>query len=225
MNYKIIVLTILILSGAAIGIYFLIKNNSITTTTTPVNCDTLTKGPFPQECINKWWTETGCVVNNSMPDKTIFWDGQEKQGVLNDMIAYNSLSDNTHRTSCYGTNKNTWPEVFYVQPGYIWTKSEGDSVCSKYNNSKLASMSQLNDAYNKGAQWCGSGWVSDDQFGKYPMQQGGIPGCSPGGPGIQTYLDSNVDKAGVNCYGPKPQQGTSDVFVFSNINNKWSQYD
>jgi hypothetical protein len=108
-------------------------------------------------------------------------------------------------------------EVFYVS-GNNWTYEEAPAVCAALK-SELASYDQLQDAFSKGAEWCGYGW-SVGGMALYPTQQStwnalqqesseskrtacGHPGVNGG------YFDPSI-KFGVNCYGPKPpNRGTT----------------
>jgi hypothetical protein len=83
------------------------------------------------------------------------------------------------------------------------------SVCKAYD-ATLASLSQIKEAYDKGAEWCDYGW-SEDKMVLYPTQeeswktyqkskkdQCGIPGINGG------YNRRTRQRLGVNCYGVKP---------------------
>jgi hypothetical protein len=84
---------------------------------------------------------------------------------------------------------------------------------------QLATYDQLEDAYNKGAEWCNYGW-SDGQMAYFPTQKStwmklqkdkkrknncGRPGINGG------YMGNPNLKFGVNCYGKKPQPSPSDL--------------
>jgi hypothetical protein len=108
-------------------------------------------------------------------------------------------------------------EVFYVS-GNNYTYEEAPAVCSAMK-SELASYDQIQDAFMKGAEWCGYGW-SQGGMALYPTQQStwnalqqepvetkrtacGHPGVNGG------YFDPKL-KFGVNCFGPKPpNRGTT----------------
>jgi hypothetical protein len=108
-------------------------------------------------------------------------------------------------------------EVFYVS-GNNWTYEEAPAVCAAMK-SELASYDQIQDAFMKGAEWCGYGW-SQGGMALYPTQQStwnalqqepsetkrtacGHPGVNGG------YFDAKL-KFGVNCFGPKPpNRGTT----------------
>jgi hypothetical protein len=123
--------------------------------------------------------------------------------------AHRLANDNTQPNSarrealldCYGTDlQQQNPEVYWVGPGYQYTKDQADGVCAAYGG-RVATLAELNAAQAAGGQWCSSGWVADDTDAYYPMQQSGIVGC--GGPGINMYTPGT---AGVNCIGPKPDK-------------------
>ena len=106
-------------------------------------------------------------------------------------------------------------EVFHIRRN-IYSYDDAKAVC-KAHGAKLANYSQIETAYNKGAEWCGYGW-SDGQMGLFPtqketwekMQKGaeckngkkGNHDC--GRPGINGgYFDNPNLKLGVNCWGVK----------------------
>ena len=103
-------------------------------------------------------------------------------------------------------------EQVYHIPGNIYTYDNAKAVCSAYGN-KIANYVQMEDAYNKGADWCSYGW-SDNQMAFFPTQnsswnelqkiKGHENDC--GRPGINGgYIDNPNIKYGVNCYGHKPK--------------------
>lgn len=91
-------------------------------------------------------------------------------------------------------------EVFQIQRGtaYSTPRTEAANVCADYG-ARLATMSELTEAQKQGAQWCSSGWVSDNENGVYPMQQE-ISGC--GTRGVNTF----GPRGNVNCIGAKPRR-------------------
>lgn len=99
------------------------------------------------------------------------------------------------------------PETYHVQGHFDYSMAK--SVCKAYD-ATLASLSQIKDAYNKGAEWCDYGW-SEDGMVLYPTQEEswklyqkekkdkcGIPGINGG------YNPRKGQRLGVNCYGVKP---------------------
>lgn len=103
-------------------------------------------------------------------------------------------------------------EVFHIQQNQF-TYDEAAAVCAAYD-SELATLEQVIDAYNHGAEWCGYGW-SAGGLALYPTQKStweqlqrevdmnkrtrcGRPGVNGG------YMDPML-KFGVNCFGFKPK--------------------
>ena len=113
-----------------------------------------------------------------------------------------------------GTSSRTiepsFGEVFNI-PGNEYTYEQGKALCKAYG-SKLASYSQVEDAYKSGAEWCNYGW-SANQLALFPTQKttwhnlqkikGHEHNC--GRPGINGgYIKNPNVRFGVNCYGNKP---------------------
>lgn len=108
-------------------------------------------------------------------------------------------------------------EVFNISNN-IYTYDDAQAVCKVYG-AKLATYDQLENAYNKGAEWCNYGW-SDGQMAYFPTQKNtwlklqkdekrknncGRPGINGG------YMGNPSLKFGVNCFGKKPQPTPSDL--------------
>ena len=102
-------------------------------------------------------------------------------------------------------------EVFHIDDS-LFTYADAPAVCAAYD-SELATLEQVIDAYNHGAEWCGYGW-SAGGFALYPTQRGTwqalqaepdtVKRTACGRPGVNGgYFDPNT-KFGVNCYGFKP---------------------
>jgi hypothetical protein len=103
-------------------------------------------------------------------------------------------------------------EVFHISDNQF-TYDEASAVCAAYN-AQLATLEQVIDAYNHGAEWCGYGW-SAGGMALYPTQKatwtelqrevdpGKRTAC--GRPGVNGgYMDPS-NKFGVNCFGFKPK--------------------
>ena len=101
-------------------------------------------------------------------------------------------------------------EVFNI-PSNNYTYDDSKAICQAYGG-KLASYNQVEESYNKGAEWCNYGW-SDGQMALFPTQQktwdklqtieGHENDC--GRPGVNGGKIANPNaKFGVNCYGFKP---------------------
>jgi hypothetical protein len=102
-------------------------------------------------------------------------------------------------------------QVFNI-PENNFVYEDAKALCSAYG-AKLATYSQIEDAYDNGGEWCNYGW-SDGQMALYPTQkktweqlqqiEGHENDC--GRPGINGgYIDNPKVKFGVNCYGYKPR--------------------
>ena len=104
-------------------------------------------------------------------------------------------------------SKITGPETYHIQGQFDYSMAK--SVCKAYD-ATLASLTQIKEAYDKGAEWCDYGW-SEDGMVLYPTQEEswklyqtekkdkcGIPGINGG------YNPRTRQRLGVNCYGVKP---------------------
>jgi hypothetical protein len=110
------------------------------------------------------------------------------------------------------------PEVFHIADN-VFTYDEARAVCKAYN-AELASYSQIEQAYNSGAEWCGYGWsegslalfpTQESTWEKLQKEQDPAKRIECGRPGINGgYFDAST-KFGVNCYGVKPTQKISDA--------------
>jgi hypothetical protein len=111
------------------------------------------------------------------------------------------------------SSKGYKEQVFHVTGQYDFL--EAKALCRAYGG-KLASMSQMMEGYNKGAEWCNYGW-SEDGMALYPTQYAtwkklkeenrdgvcGVPGVNGG------YVNHKY-ALGANCYATKPA-GTVDL--------------
>jgi hypothetical protein len=102
-------------------------------------------------------------------------------------------------------------QVFNI-PENNYVYSDAKALCTAYG-SRLATYKEVEEAYNKGAEWCNYGW-SDGQMALFPTQQktydelqkieGHENDC--GRPGINGgYMSNPALRFGVNCYGYKPR--------------------
>lgn len=105
------------------------------------------------------------------------------------------------------------PEVFYVSDNKF-TYEDAPFVCKAYG-AELATYTQIEQAYNMGAEWCGYGW-SEGGLALFPTQEASwiARASNPdpakreqcGRPGVNGgYFDPTL-KFGVNCYGIKPAE-------------------
>jgi hypothetical protein len=105
-----------------------------------------------------------------------------------------------------GAGPDPKAEVFYIG-GYEYTKAQAAGVCTT-RDAVVATGAQLSDAQAAGADWCSTGWLSDQSKPKYPITTNVQGGCGNGSSGIKEYLPP-TGKAGVNCYGVKPESATA----------------
>tara|TARA_Y100000992_G_C21255941_1_gene488519 strand:+ start:40 stop:951 length:912 start_codon:yes stop_codon:yes gene_type:complete len=116
-------------------------------------------------------------------------------------------------TSDTDNNTSSGPkeEVFHI-PGNDYVYEDAKALCGAYN-SRLATYNEVEDAYNKGGEWCSYGW-SEDQLALYPTQketyeklqeiEGHENDC--GRPGVNGgYISNKGVRFGVNCFGAKPK--------------------
>lgn len=113
-------------------------------------------------------------------------------------------------------------QVFNI-PGNTYTYEDASAVCSAYG-AKLATYSQIEDAYKSGAEWCNYGW-SANQMAYYPTQKttwdklqkikGHENDC--GRPGINGgFIQNKNVKFGVNCFGSKPNISEEEQNIMKN---------
>ena len=103
-------------------------------------------------------------------------------------------------------------EVFHLSDNQF-TYDDAPAVCAAYG-AQLATLEQIINAYNHGAEWCGYGW-SAGGMALYPTQKGtwdALQGevdqgkrTACGRPGVNGGYFDPSSKFGVNCYGIKPQ--------------------
>jgi len=120
------------------------------------------------------------------------------------------------------------PEVFWVGGdgrSYEYTKAQAAATCTTHG-AVVATDAQLTSAHAAGADWCATGWLADVDVGRYPITTTLISGCGNGegsDPAIMTYTPG---KAGVNCYGIKPDENTTNSKIIHKFNGpKWSRHD
>lgn len=118
-------------------------------------------------------------------------------------------------------------QVFHI-PANVYDYENAKALCQAYG-AQLANIDQMEEAHKSGAEWCSYGW-SDNQMILYPtqkstweeLQKSTDPAKknSCGRPGINGGYMSNAGmKAGVNCYGPKPEMNPASSKLMANIQN------
>jgi hypothetical protein len=117
--------------------------------------------------------------------------------------------------------KGASDEVFNVSNN-LYTYDDAKSVCGSYG-ARLANYDEIEDAYNKGAEWCNYGW-SEGQMAFFPtqkdtwsvLQRNKAHANDCGRPGVNGgYMGNPNIKFGVNCYGKKPVASEADLALMS----------
>ncbi len=113
--------------------------------------------------------------------------------------------------------ESTVPEIRFKKqvfniPGNYYDYENAKALCKAYG-ANLATYDQIENAYNKGAEWCNYGW-SANQLALFPTQKKTydnlqkIPGhendCGRAGVNGGYMANPNI-KFGVNCFGYKPK--------------------
>ena len=113
-------------------------------------------------------------------------------------------------------------EVFNIGNN-MYTYDDAQSVCASMG-SRLATYDEVEDAYEKGAEWCNYGW-SEGQAAYFPtqketwkkLQKSESTKHACGRPGINGGFINNPDvRLGVNCYGKKPRPKPGDLAKLGN---------
>jgi len=108
-------------------------------------------------------------------------------------------------------------QVFHI-PEQKYSYYDAEAVCAAYD-ARLATLDEINDAYDDGGEWCSYGW-SQDKLVLYPTQpdtykklkkiRGHRHDC--GRSGINGGFIKNPNaRFGVNCYGHKPKASQKEL--------------
>jgi hypothetical protein len=156
------------------------------------------------------------IVDNIYDTVGKWWNDLSKS---NDSSVSNSKTEEKKRV----IDKD---EVFNISNN-LYTYDDAQNVCSAFG-ARLATYDEIEDAYNKGADWCNYGW-SDNQMAFFPTQKEtwqklqkkpknknncGRPGVNGG------YMANPYIKFGVNCFGKKPKATESDLDLMSARKNQ-----
>lgn len=197
--------------------------------------------------------EHATVHENAWSPSTSLAQGRTYTLAVSAYVRGMSLSSETALTFTSGKNAGALPEVYLISPvagGYFFNKNNNLSdrekllraeMACRSLGGKVATMEQLTDAFNNGADWCAFGVVRDSSTESgintaYPsynpsggcgVQSGGSPNLVGGG--------SSNQNGNILCYGVKPSRGTlTSVFsegdarvnaAFSSNMGIWSQLD
>lgn len=114
-------------------------------------------------------------------------------------------------------------EVFHI-PNNKYDYENSKAMCKAYG-ARLATYSELEKAYDNGANWCSYGW-SDNQMALFPTQKStydklqNVPGHENdcGRPGVNGgYIENPNVKFGINCYGVKPEITPEEINYMKNM--------
>jgi hypothetical protein len=136
---------------------------------------------------------------------------------LKNVLSGNPEVDITVDTSRKDAAKAPVPEILLKRqvfniPENTYVYADAKALCTAYG-ARLATYKEVEEAYNKGGEWCNYGW-SDGQMALFPTQQktfdelqkieGHENDC--GRPGVNGgYISNPTIRFGVNCYGYKPR--------------------
>jgi len=107
-------------------------------------------------------------------------------------------------------------QVYHI-PNNKYNYIDSQAICKAYGG-RLANYDEMEEAYEKGGNWCSYGW-SDDQMALFPTQKktwdslqtkdGHENDC--GRPGVNGGFIQNPNvRFGANCFGPKPEMRDQD---------------
>jgi hypothetical protein len=156
--------------------------------------------------------------NGNCTSTNISGNGNCRSTVITNTV-YVKIDDNDSNTDA------SHNEVFNIANN-LYTYSDAKQVCSIYG-AKLATYKQMEEAYNKGAEWCNYGW-SADQMALFPtqystwtkLQNNPYKKNACGRPGINGgYFDNPNLKFGVNCYGKKPKPSGLELNIMEKNQN------
>jgi hypothetical protein len=145
------------------------------------------------------------VINNILFGEVIYYHSNNEEEIPNGGTEHSAP-----------TTPQPAEEVFNVSNN-LYTYEDAPHVCSALG-ARLASYDEVEDAYNKGADWCSYGW-SENQMGFFPtqketwtkLQSDNAMKNSCGRPGVNGgYMHNPKTRLGVNCYGIKPQASELD---------------
>jgi hypothetical protein len=130
---------------------------------------------------------------------------------------HGNISNISGNTNLYEKNVVKYDQVFNIDNN-LYSYEDAQHVCTAYG-ARLANYDEIEDAYNRGGEWCNYGW-SDGQMIYFPTQKStwdqlqkdpknknkcGRPGINGG------YMENKFLRFGVNCFGKKPDPKPEDL--------------
>ena len=116
-----------------------------------------------------------------------------------------------------------YPDQVFNVPGNTYTYKDAQALCKAFD-AQLATAEQVEQAYQKGADWCAYGW-SDGQMALFPTQPETwqrlqkMPGHERdcGRPGVNGgFFPDAGTRLGVNCFGKKPRITPDEAAAMQN---------
>lgn len=159
---------------------------------------------------------------------------------LNSVFSSNNVSSSENACSVQDKDSKKEEERVFNISQNIYRYSQADKVCEKMG-AKLATVSQLKDAYNKGANWCNYGWTQGG-YALYPIQPDYFDMIQNSGKRVKEKDGKYSDHAckwkcgskpglvggrmngdmtfGINCYGVPPKNTIKNVLPCQNQENE-----
>jgi hypothetical protein len=174
-------------------------------------------------------TKPGYVLlqSTNFPDRYIGTKNDSTGKIRNDEVYIMKANEGNIEWAVESPfQKNTaGPEVYLTSyRRYDHNYNNASLRCSSQGG-RLATKSELNDAFKAGAQWCNNGHISDGGSVAYPMQEK-HPYCGNRIGVVESPASRNTN-SDVNCYGPKLSPDFVGSMPFNNQPNKiaWSRFD
>jgi len=99
------------LINAAWNVYVFWMEPANTAPVTAVDCSKYGDNDtgLPHQCLQELWNKAGCLTDSTFADD--YWSKQSKKNVITDMGNWSTMTDDKHRTGCYGADKTKWPAM------------------------------------------------------------------------------------------------------------------
>jgi len=114
---------------------------------------------LPHKCIQELWNNAGCLTDSGFNEA--YWTKNNKKAMIGDMGKWSTMTDDYHRTKCYGTDKTKWPG--YKAPAPVpapvpaHVPAPAPTPASPYHLTQVA-----------GVSWMGSLQYANSQGGRLP---------------------------------------------------------
>ena len=134
------------------------------TNLTLAQCNSLTSGPYPQQCIDLWWKNAGCTnpeLTANYPSDG-WWNKQTPNSINADMKQWATLPDDIHVTKCYGARTAVAEKpnpLNFVKSVRI----DGGSDYLNFSQIVVIDVNGKNVALNRPTISSGAGWGSSEK--------------------------------------------------------------